>query len=42
MPYNCNIILEMFEPSENPRPIVVKNVHVFNPKKWKKKLLILM
>jgi len=28
----------MFEPSENPNPIVVKDVHVFNPKKRKKNL----
>jgi hypothetical protein len=26
----------MFEPFENPNPIVVKDVHVFNPKKRKK------
>jgi len=37
MSYNCNIILVMFEPFENPSPIVVKNVHGFNPKKKKKK-----
>jgi hypothetical protein len=34
----------MFEPFENFSPIVIKDVHVFNPKKQKnkKKLLILM
>jgi hypothetical protein len=26
----------MFEPFENLNPIVVEDVHVFNPKKWKK------
>jgi hypothetical protein len=26
----------MFELSENLNPIVVEDVHVFNPKKWKK------
>jgi len=26
----------MFEPSKNLNPIVVEDVHVFNPKKWKK------
>jgi hypothetical protein len=30
----------MFEPSENLNTIVVEDVHVFNPKKWKRKLLM--
>jgi hypothetical protein len=41
-PQNCNIIPKMFEPSKKPNPLVVEDVHLFNLKKWKKKLLIIM
>jgi hypothetical protein len=32
-PHDCNTILEMFELLENPNPIVIEDVHVFNFKK---------